>query len=79
MYAIRNCNSIPLYYYEPVGFNSSGTNLISTLYCGIVMCTRQYTVIIGLCGIILRYIATAILLKCENVCDIDIADPNIAR
>ena len=25
------------------------------------------------------YIAHAILLKCENVYDIDIADPNIAR
>ena len=30
-------------------------------------------------GNILQYIAHAILLKCENVCDIDIAGSNIAR
>ena len=34
---------------------------------------------IALCGYILQYIAHAILLKCENACDTDIADPNIAR
>ena len=31
-----------------------------------------------ICGDILQYIAYAILLTCENVCDIDIAYPNIA-
>ena len=31
-----------------------------------------------ICGNILRYIAYAILLTCENVCDIDIAYSNIA-
>ena len=30
-------------------------------------------------GDILQYIAHAILLKCENVCNIDIAGPNIAK
>ena len=34
---------------------------------------------IVLCGYILRYIAHAILLKCENACDTDIAGLNIAR
>ena len=34
---------------------------------------------IALCGYILRYIALAILLKCENACDTDTAGPNIAR
>ena len=58
----------PLYWYESVGFN--GTNLISTLYWSILMC------------IVWRYsaiIACAILLKCGNVCDIDIAGGNIAK
>ena len=32
----------------------------------------------AICGDILRYIAYAILLTCENVCIIDIAYPNIA-
>ena len=31
-----------------------------------------------ICGDILQYIAYAILLTYENVCDIDIAYPNIA-
>ena len=30
-------------------------------------------------GDILQYIAHAILVKCGNVCDIDIAGPNIAK
>ena len=32
----------------------------------------------AICGDIWGYIAYAILLTCENVCDIDIAYPNIA-
>ena len=32
----------------------------------------------AICGAILRYIACAILLTCEYVCNIDIAYPNTA-
>ena len=41
------------------------------------MCIKwQYYAIYS---IMMQCIAHAILLKCENVCDIDIACPNIAR
>ena len=38
----------------------------------------RHKVLPAICGDILRYIAYAILLTRENVCDIDIAYPNIA-
>ena len=37
-----------------------------------------YAISLTIFGDIVRYIAYAILLKCENLCDIDIAHPNIA-
>ena len=45
---------------------------------GIYLFKPSDKVLTAICGDILRYIAYAILLTYENVCDIDIAYPNIA-
>ena len=38
----------------------------------------KHKVLPAICDDILQYIAYAILLTCENVCDIDFVYPNIA-
>ena len=56
-----------------------GTNLISTLYCSIMMCNVCNILHIALNGNIPQYSAHAILLKHENVCHTDIVGPNITK
>ena len=63
----------PLYLYEYVDFSMScTTNLSSTQYWHIEICiSEQYSVIYCTCDIT--------ELKCENVWNIDIVGPNIAK